>query len=86
MRPIVFPESNGTLGGGPASRYGTLDAVADLPVYRGSGQVISCWQLTVWERVKLLLSGRVWLLVLGTNHAPVSVVTERPFQEPGRHG
>lgn len=82
MNPTDFPERNGTLGGGPAERYGTVDAVRDLPVHRGNGQVISCWRLTWRDLWRLLRTRRVWLLVLGPNHAPVKLTTERPFEEP----
>lgn len=78
--PIEFPEQNGTLGGGPAARYGTVDAVRDLPVHRGSGQVISCWRLTWIDLLRLLFTRRVWLRVLGSNHAPVSLSAESPFE------
>lgn len=79
MRPVPFPESNGTLSGGPAAVYGTADDVADLPVCREHSTVISCWKLSLRERLGLLFSGRVWLLVLGNNHAPVKLATESPF-------
>lgn len=81
MVPVAFEQSNGTLGGGPAAVYGTEDDVRDLPVHRGSGQVISCWRLSFWERLRVLVTGRVWLLVLGTNHAPVKLDAAEPFEE-----
>lgn len=79
MRPEVFPEATGTLSGGPAVLFATDQDVKDLPVYRGGGQVISCWRLAWRERLRLLFTGKVWLRILGSNHAPVSVETERPF-------
>ena len=86
MKPIRFPEANGTLGGGPAEAYGTEDDVVDLPVHRGSGMVISCWRLSLWERVKLLASGRVWLLVLArSTHAPVKLDIASPFLPQPAH-
>lgn len=79
MKPAHFNESNGTLGGGPATKYGTADDVIDLPVHRDGVMVVSCWRLSWWERLLLLLTGRVWLMVLGNNHAPVKLATESPF-------
>ena len=32
-----------------------------LPVYDDGEQMISCWSLTWWERLSLLLTGRLWL-------------------------
>lgn len=80
MKPAPFPESNGTLGGGPAAKYGSEDDVSDLPVHRDGQQIVSCWRLSWTDRFRLLFTGRVWLLVLGRQtHAPVSVTTEYPF-------
>jgi hypothetical protein len=84
MIPVKFKEQNGSLVGGPSAEYGTGDDVVDLPVYRGSGMVISCWRLTFWERLRLVLTGNVWLLVLGTNHAPVKLTTGAPFEAEER--
>jgi hypothetical protein len=81
VKPTLFPESNGTLGGGPAAKYGTEDDVVDLPVHRDGQQIISCWRLSWRERVQLLVTGRVWLLVFsGSTHPPVSVVANAPFE------
>ena len=85
MKPSHFPESNGTLSGGPAAAYGTTDDVADLPVYRGGGEVISCWQLSWLDRARVLFGGRVWLRVLTQRtHSPVLIATEFPFTERPR--
>ncbi len=80
MKPASFPESNGTLSGGPAASYGTEDDVSDLPVHRADGQIISCWRLSWRDRLRLLFGGRVWLHVLARQtHAPVKVAAESPF-------
>jgi hypothetical protein len=79
MKPTAFKGSNSTLLGGPAERYGTADDVADLPVYREPGYLISCWQMTWRERLRVLWTGRVWLHVAGATHPPVVLGTEAPF-------
>jgi hypothetical protein len=84
MTPIKFKQQNGTLGGGPASAYGTEDDVIDLPVYRGAGMVISCWRLSFWGRLRLVFTGNVWLSVLGGSHAPVRLDVADPFTEAGK--
>ncbi len=84
MSPIRFKQQNGSLVGGPSAEYGTGDDVIDLPVHRGSGMVISCWRLSFWERLRLVLTGNVWLSVLGTNHAPVKLDAADPFTEAGK--
>ena len=85
MKPIRFREQNGTLGGGPGELYGTTAPVRDLPVYRGGGEVVSCWQVSWLDRLRLLFTGRVWLRVLvgvtgRPTHSPVLLTAERPFQ------
>ena len=56
MTPIPFREQNITYN----PPEGMEDKCEALPAFRGEGQVISCWHLTLWERIKLLLTGRQW--------------------------
>lgn len=82
MLPVAFKQANGTLMGGPGSDFGTSASVSDLPVHRAreTGEIISCWQLSWLDRLRLLLTGKVWLIVLGgQTHAPVCVTAEKPF-------
>lgn len=80
MKPTTFAEANGTLTGGPAYRYGTDLDVADLQVYRGGGQIISCWELSFWDRVRCAIFGKVWLRVCASGtHSPVCLESEYPF-------
>lgn len=54
MKPVRFPESNVTL----AEKQ---DQYGNLPVHKDSeGTVTSCWSLTLRERFKLLVTGRLW--------------------------
>ena len=57
MTPEIFPEITTTLA---------LDQpeYRPLPVCVYGDRTISCWKLTLWERLKLLFTGRLWLLVL----------------------
>ena len=70
MIPQVFPECNATLKG-----FENHDPqVADLPVYKGNGQIISKWKLSPWGRIQVLFMGYVWLRVLtGDTQPPVSI-------------
>ena len=61
MTPIPFREQNITYN----PPEGMEDKCDALPAFRGEGQVISCWHLTLWERIKLLLTGRLWFSVIG---------------------
>lgn len=81
MKPVKFKYSNTTLNGGDGARYGTVDAVDDLPIYRSNGQIISCWKAGWRERLAILFSGHVWLHVLTNekSHNPVLISGTDPF-------
>lgn len=72
MTPTKFPECNRTCVG---------EACGDLPVLMTDGTIVSCWRMTWWERLRVLLTGRVWLSVWGGGQPPVCIGTEKPFQE-----
>lgn len=67
MKPVMFPESNATLG---APRGMTTEQCADLPVYRDGNTCLSCWEPTESERQSLLNGGKVWLWVLSGPSQP----------------
>ena len=77
-RPIKFPEVN-------VNWWGQGD-VGDLPAYRDEEGSISCWHLGWRERIRLLLTGRVWLHVYGKQHPPVNVGAEDPFYDASAFG
>jgi hypothetical protein len=64
MNPIKFKEQNITFA-------------ADQPPYRPlpafkdksdpQGKVISCWDLTLRERIRVLFTGRIWVSLLSFN-------------------
>jgi hypothetical protein len=75
MKPIEFLGQN-TVYAKDQSEY------LPLPVHRTpDGTVISCWQMTWRERVKALLTGRVWLTMLTFNQPlqPQRVDIDCPF-------
>ncbi len=60
MYPVEFAESNCVFAEDQPEYL-------SLPAYRyrnTAGIVISCWRLTIWERFKLLLLGRLWFSTL----------------------
>lgn len=72
MEPIRFKESNLTLKSPPRLNAG------DLPVYRGEGIIMSCWNLSFGERIKALVFGRIWLQVKANDtHVPVSLICSK---------
>ena len=75
MTPIPFREQNITYN----PPEGMEDKCEALPAFRGEGQVISCWHLTLWERIKLLLTGRLWFSVIGNGQPPIWLGVDCPF-------
>ena len=54
-----------------------------LPIYHGDGLMVSCWSLSWRERLRVLLSGRLWLTIAGDTHPPVALSAE-PVSIPAR--
>jgi len=81
MKPSHFKESNSTLLGGPPEKYGV--DVGDLPTFKDGTNILSCWRLTLRERLSVLLWGRVWLCIRGgAMHPPVAMWAKRAgFEE-----
>jgi hypothetical protein len=57
MTPEIFPEVTNILAEDQPEYL-------PLPVCRYGDRTISCWRLSLWERLKVLVTGRLWLLVL----------------------
>lgn len=75
MQPINFKESNVTFAKDQKEYL-------PLPAYRSrEGQVVSCWHLSFWERLRLVFTGRLWITMLTFNHPlqPLRPSVERPF-------
>ena len=51
----------------------TDDECGSLFVYRSeSGECISCWSVSFWQRLKFLFHGKIWLGILsGSTQPPV---------------
>lgn len=75
MIPVTFPESN-CVYAADQPEYQPLP-VLKLP----DGMCVSCWKLTLWERIKLLFTGKVWLMQLTFNQPlqPILPSVGRPF-------
>ena len=55
-----------------------------LPAYVNSqGKVITCWQLSFWERLRVLFIGELWLSVLTFKNPiqPVKMDTKCPLTQ-----
>lgn len=75
MRPIEFKQQNTVF----TAPDGMEDKVEQLPAFCGEGQVISCWRMSFWERLKLLITGRLWFSVIGNAQPPIWLGVDCPF-------
>ena len=67
MTPAKFKESNRTLRK-PDSM--TEEECSSLDVYTDRTQCISCWRLSLRERLRAVIFGRIWLGVLSGGTQP----------------
>jgi hypothetical protein len=76
MKPIRFSQANCDFGLGQ-------DEYLPLPAYTDEIRTISCWQLTWFERLFLLFTGKLWLhqLNFGDRLQPQLVSLVDPFVE-----
>ena len=63
MKPIKFKEVN-------VEYVKNQDTYKTLPAYKNDspmGEVVTCWKFTFIERIILLFTGRLWVVVLSFN-------------------
>lgn len=51
----------------------------DLPAIKTDKSIVSCWEMTEAEREEFLKTGKIYLLVMGEQHPPVSLYIDRPY-------
>ena len=83
MEPTKFKESNMKWIGNPENNVGDLDA-------RKEGEdsktiIYSCWRASWKERLRILITGRVWVYQLTFDNAlqPQGVSADKPFKSDG---
>lgn len=72
MKPVIGKGMNGVL----KAPRGQESSVFDLPVKVGNGYVASCWRANWRDRLRILLTGNVWLSVQGNTHPPLKLYTD----------
>lgn len=77
MKAVPFAEATGLL----LAPKG-MENCSDLHVFSDGEYVISCWMPSWRERIKLMFTGRLWLMFVGARtHPPVALLTEHPFEQ-----
>lgn len=78
MKPINFKEQNITYTK-PAGM--TDEECGSLPAYADGLHNISCWSMSLKERLAALFKGVVWIDVMGSAQPPIWLGTEKPFEK-----
>jgi len=80
MKPVPFGYSNRTLQPGSQQYSGNVTGVDQLPVWTDGEQCVSCWTMSLRERLCALVFGRVWLALLsGRSQPPACIVVGREY-------
>ena len=80
MEPIQFSEATKTLTEPVEWDSTARGSCGGLPVFNDGEESISCWKATWRERIKILLTGRLWLRVVsGSSQPPVAVQVDSPW-------
>lgn len=68
ISPVTFPQVNGRLTGNSDTK--------DLPVCRVDGMICTCWRVSFWKRIQILVTGRIWMVAKGNTQPPMCLETE----------
>lgn len=80
MRPVQFKYANRMLAPPDVEYSENVARIDSLPVWSDGEQCVSCWQMSLRERLSALVFGRVWLSLLsGATQPPACVVASRGY-------
>ncbi len=55
----------------------------DLPCFRTPYLQVTCWRFpSVWQRIRFLVTGRLWLIALGSVPSPLMLSIPKPTLPP----
>lgn len=80
MSPTFFAESNCVMR---RPKDMTGEQCFDVHAFRDGTQVVTCWQPTPEERVKIAIGEPVWLILIGPTMQPAMLTADKPFVEAG---
>lgn len=86
MKPTNFEHSNKTLQPPSAIIYptDTVNGVSPLRIWTDETQCVSCWRMSIRERLSALFFGRVWVVVLsGKTQPPICVAAVKEYLKVG---
>jgi len=81
MKPVAFKGGTTTLLAPKGRQYSENVAGIDpLPVWTDGEQCVSCWKMSLRERLHILFRGYIWLAVLsGSSQPPVALEACREY-------
>lgn len=71
MKPINFKEKNVTY---------VKNGCKDLPAFKTEDKIISKWKMSILERLKVIFTGCIWLIIQGNAHPPVCLTVSKSFK------
>lgn len=82
MKPIKFKHWNKDLQPSKRKYSSNVKEVKSLPIFTNGEQCVSCWKMSIFERIKGLITGKIWLHVLsGEDQPPVILSFDRGVGE-----
>lgn len=75
MRPIRFEGCNTTY-----TAPDGMDDCAELPAYQGDGYIISKWEISPEELLRIIFRKSVYLQIAGSIQPPVAITPDSPFR------
>jgi len=81
MKPIPFKHSSVRLLPPRGKEYSdNVKGIEPMPAWSDGEQCVSCWRMSLKERLSALLFGRVWLALLsGASQPPASLSASRSY-------
>lgn len=76
MKPIKFKEQNINF---TAPQGMTEEECGTLPAYSHESGILSCWEMTFRERLKVLFTGRVWFDIMARSQPPIWLGVDKPL-------
>ncbi len=79
MKCIDFKEANKKLTRPPGM---LVDKCGSLLIWSDDVVCISCWEVSLWEQIKIACTGKIWLGIRsGASQPPVFLTTQKPVRK-----
>lgn len=69
IKPVWFKDSNKIIEG-----------LRPIPVYEDGNNIVTAWEVPLLDRIKLLFTGRLFVVVRYPELPPLTVLTDNPVE------